>query len=321
MTVLEQRSDRHFVQLDNGMLVLAQRLGTAPVVSAQVWVKTGSIFEQEHVGAGLSHFLEHLASGGTTTTRSEAASNAQLGQMGARTNAATSLDTVRYYIDTTAEHENQAIALLSDWMQNATIPQDEYAREREVIQREFAMGRGEPGRIFWKLTQQARYQHHPARHPTIGYLDEFMAISRDEIADFYQRMYVPNNMVFVVVGDIDPARTVIEVATQWADAEPGSLPEVELPVEAEIVEPITVSATAAIRQPRLRLAWPGTRLAGEGDYALDLLAGVLGKGESSRLKQTVRDDMGLVTSIDAYNLSFAWGEGFFAVDAQLAGAD
>ena len=321
LTLLQQRDDRLVAQLPNRMIVIAQQVPTAPVVSTQVWVKTGSIYEQQHVGAGLSHYLEHLLSGGTTTNRTEAESNAILGRIGAQTNAATSLDTVRYYINTTAEHAPTAIDLLSDWMQNSKITEAEFKREREVILREFSMGQGDPGRIFWKLTQKARYTKHPARHPTIGYVDRFKEITRQELIDFYHRMYVPNNMVFVVTGDIEPTRMVHEVTRRWKDQPTGELPEITFPKESGIDSPRTVEGRADIDRPRVRLAWPGTTLAGEHDYALDLLSVILGQGESSRLKQTVRDKQGLVSSIDAYNASFHWGEGFFGIDANVAAFD
>jgi len=316
--VLQDRPDRLLVELSNGLVVVAAETHTAPIVSAQVWVKTGSIYEQEHTGAGLSHFLEHLISGGSTTTRSEDQSSAILGAIGAQINAATSLDTVHYYVNTASAYTDQAVDLLSDWMQNSIITQKEYQRERSVIQREFEMGQGEPGRIMWKLTQQARYTTHPARHPTIGYLDEFMTISRDEIYDFYKRMYVPNNMVFVVVGDIDRQKVVDQIATAWANAQRQPLPTVRFPIEANTTTPKELETVADIDKPRLRLMWPATRLAGEGDYALDLLAGILGQGESSRLVRTVRDQQRLTNSINAYNASFPWGKGFFGIDAQIA---
>lgn len=317
-TILQQRPDRLVVTLPNRMIIIAQEMPTAPVVSVQTWIKTGSIYEQEHVGAGLSHFLEHLLAGGTTTTRTEEETNAILGRIGAQTNAATSLDTVRYYINTTSDNTATAIDLLSDWMRNSTIGEAEFQRERDVIQREFSMGEGEPGRIFWKLTQQARYTAHPARHPTIGYLDEFLKISRDQIYDFYKRMYAPNNLVFVVAGDIDKQAVVEQVASLWADAQPRELPELSFPAEPEIDQPRTLTGKADIKQPRLRLAWPGTRLAEEGDYALDLLAMVLGQGETSRLVREVRDQQRLANDIGSYNVSFPWGEGYFAVEAEIA---
>ena len=313
--VVSERSDRLVVVLDNRLIVIAQEIHTAPVVSVQAHIKTGSIYEGEHNGAGLSHFLEHLISGGTTSTRAEAESSEMLGRIGAQTNASTGLDTVRYYINTAGEHTDTAIDLISDWMQNSLITQTEYERERDVIQREFEMGRADPGRIFWKLTQQARYTSHPARHPTIGYLDEFLQVSRDEIYAFYKKMYVPNNIVMVVAGDIDKQAVVDRVTERWSAVQQGQLDEVVLPVEREISQAKEMTGHADVRRPRLRLAWPGTRLAAEHDYALDLLGQILGQGELSRLVQTVRNEQQLVTSIDAYNLSFSWGEGFFGVDA------
>lgn len=317
LTIIEDRGDRLIGSLPNGLIVIAQEMRAAPVVSAQVWVKTGSIYEQEHIGAGLSHFLEHLLSGGSTSTRTEDENNRILGQIGAQVNAATGLDTVHYYINTTRPYTRQAVELLSDWMRNSLITQAEYERERSVIQREFEMGEGDPGRIFWKLTQAARYREHPARHPTIGYLPDFLSITRDGIHDFYRRMYVPNNMVFVVAGDIDRHAVARQVAQLWHDAKPGTLPVIALPDEPAIDSPRSAQGYADIRSPRLRLAWPGTRLGAEGDYALDLMAVVLGQGESSRLVRTVRQEQGLVNTIDAYNLSFPWGPGFVGIDAEV----
>ncbi len=315
--VLQERPDRLLAVLPNRMIVAVQELRTAPVVSAQVWVKTGSIYEQEFVGAGLSHFLEHLLAGGSTTTRSEDETNAILGRIGAKTNAATGLDNVHYYIDTTADHADTAIDLLSDWMRNSVISDAEYQRERQVIQREFEHGLGSPGRVFWKLTQQARYRAHPARHPTIGYLQQFLSISRDQIYDFYRRMYVPNNMLFVVVGDVDKHAVLQRIARAWSTDTTGSLPRLSFPVEPELTEPRQYTGVAAITAPKLRLAWPGTQLAERGDYELDLLASILGGGETSRLVRVIRDELQLVNNISAYNASFSWGKGFFGIDADV----
>lgn len=314
--VLDERPDRLIVELPNRMVVVAQELPTSPVVTAQAWVKTGSIFEQEHVGAGLSHFLEHLLAGGTTSSRSEQESNAVLGRIGAQTNAATGLDNVRYYVNTVSEHTDDAIDLVSDWMQNAQINETEYARERTVIQREMEMRNSRPDVVLWKLTQRARYQAHPARDPIIGYLDDFMTITRDEIYDFYKRMYVPNNMVFLVVGDIDKQQVVDRVASLWADVPAGQLPEVSLPIEPPIAEPRSITGHADIDIPKLRVIWPGTKLGAEGDYELDVLSMVLGQGESSRLKRGIRDEQQLATTIGAYNSSSVWTEGYFAVTAE-----
>lgn len=314
--VLDERSDRLIVELPNRMVVIAQELPTSPVVTAQAWVKTGSIFEQEHVGAGLSHFLEHLLAGGSTANRTEQDSNAILGRIGAQTNAATGLDNVRYYVNTVSEHTDDAIGLVSDWMQNALVTDTEFARERSVIQREMEMRNSRPNVVLWKLTQRVRYQVHPARDPIIGYLEDFESITRDEIYDFYKRMYVPNNTVFLVVGDIDKQKVVDRVASLWSDVPAGQLPKVTLPVEPAMNAPRSITGHADIQIPKLRVIWPGTKLSAEGDYELDVLSMILGQGESSRLKRGIRDDQQLATSIGAYNSSSVWTEGYFAITAE-----
>ncbi len=318
MDVLQDNGSRLIAVLPNDMIVVAQEIPTAPVSSAHVWLRAGSIHEDELLGKGVSHYLEHLVSAGSTSTMTEEASNALLGAMGAQTNAATSLGTVRYYINTTSSHTADAIDRLADWVLRAKMDQKEVDREMAVITNEINMGQGDPGRIFWKLTQQTRYQAHPARHPTIGYKDEFLTTTRDEIVSYYQKMYVPNNMVFVVAGDIDRHAVVKQVAELFKDVPARAVPGLEVAVEPEVTAPREVVGYADIQRPRLRMMWPGVKLGADGDYALDLLGSILGRGESSRLVRTIRDQDKLVTSIDAYNASFSFVPGFFGVDAEIA---
>lgn len=313
---MTQPPDRLIVSLPNRMIIIARRLPAAPVVCAQVWTRSGALYEQEHNGKGLSHFLEHLLAGGSTSTRTEDESNVLLGSIGAQTNASTSLDHVHYHINTSAASAGAAIDLLSDWMMNNLVTETEFRRERDVIQREFEMGAAEPARIFWKLTQIARFNRHPARHPVIGYLDEFLSVTRDELYGYYRRMYVPANLIFSVAGDIDPEAVVERISRLWADQPSGEPPVVKFP--RELPPPgSSITGHADIDRPRLRMIWPGTRLGAEGDFALDLLSHILGDGEMSRLVQEIRNERRLATSIDAYNYSPCWAEGFFGVDMIL----
>jgi zinc protease len=130
-------------------------------------------------------------------------------------------------------------------------------------------------------------------------------------------MYVPNNMTFVVTGDVDRKAVVEQIAALWEDASPRDLPALSFPIEPPLTSPREARGVASIRRPRLRLAWPSTRANRPDDYELDLLAGVLGGGEASRLVRGVRDRDQVVTDIQAYNSSFSWGEGFFGIDADV----
>ncbi|MCC5829473.1 MAG: insulinase family protein [Phycisphaeraceae bacterium] len=316
--ILQDRDGRLIAALPNRMIVAIQETRAAPVVSVRMVVKTGSIYEQEFIGAGLSHYLEHLVCGGTTTTRTEAEGARLLSSIGGQINATTGLDRVNYFIHTTRDHAATAIDLVNDWVANCTIDEAEFLREKQVINSEFAMGRGDPGRVLWRNTQQARFQLHPARHPTIGYLDEFNQITREQLIEFFKRMYVPNNMVMVVVGDVDRKAVLEQIAEFWKDRPARDLPTIRFPVEEVAEHTPTQEARADVRATRLRLAWPGTVTNAEHDYALNLLASVLSSGDASRLVRSIRDEQRLVNTISAGNISFSWGEGFFSVDAELA---
>jgi len=95
--------------LDNGLTVLIEENHANPVVAAEVFVRTGSIYEQEYLGSGISHFFEHIIHGGTTSTRSEAESHRLLEGIGDNSNAYTTVDHTAYYINTTTEHWRTAL--------------------------------------------------------------------------------------------------------------------------------------------------------------------------------------------------------------------
>ena len=320
--ILQQTPDRIIAVLPNRLVVVAQELKASPVVSANVFVKAGSIYEQEFLGQGVSHALEHLVSGGTTTTRAETESNALLSKMGAQVNAATSLNQVRYFINTTKGHTEEAVDLLSDWVARNAVNEHEFEREKTVIHSEFAMGRGQPNRVMWKVTQAARWSQHPAGIPTIGYLEEFDKLTRDDLKRYYDRRYVPNNMVMVVAGDIDKLAIIKQVANTWKDIPAREIPAIDMPVEPELTldQPRLLAKAAPVAHPQVRMFWPSTKLGDEHDYALDLLGGVLGQMESSRLTQSLRNEKRLVNSISAFNFSTGYTRGFFGVDYELSDA-
>ena len=88
-------------------------------------------------------------------------------------------------------------------MMNSTLPEDEYVKEQEVIRREFAMGFDDPGRQSSQLMLRTVFSESPFRHPVIGYLDVYNKLKRDDVMAYYKTRYAPNNLTFVVAGDVD----------------------------------------------------------------------------------------------------------------------
>ena len=131
--------------LSNGLTVIVQEDRSAPVASVQAWCGTGSVDENEHLGAGLSHILEHMLFKGTKTNPANAIAQ-KIQNVGGYINAYTSFDRTVFWIDVPKDGTSVALDVLSDAMMNSTLPAEEYAKEQEVIRREFAMGMDDPDR-------------------------------------------------------------------------------------------------------------------------------------------------------------------------------
>src|SRR6266436_196681 len=131
--------------LPDGLTVIVQEDHTSPVASVQAWCATGSINEDERLGAGLSHILEHMLFKGTKTQSSNAIAQ-KIQDVGGYINAYTSFDRTVFWIDVPKDGAQTALAVLSDAMMNSTLPPEEYAKEQEDIPREFAMGLDDPDR-------------------------------------------------------------------------------------------------------------------------------------------------------------------------------
>jgi zinc protease len=301
--------------LPNGLTIIVQTDRSAPVASVQAWCGTGSIDEGRHLGAGLSHILEHMLFKGTKTrTTNEIARTVQ--DEGGYITAYTSFDRTVYWIDVPKEGVGSALDVLADAMMNSTLPPQEYNKEQEVIRREFAMGNDDPDRMMGQLMFKTAYQRHPYRLPVIGEIQIFDQLRQEHVLDYYRARYVPNNLTFVVVGDVDAGQIHAQLEKYFTDYPARSLEPVYVPQEPlqqgrrEAHEEFPTELT------RLALAWHVPELTHPDVPALDLLSTILGDGRSSRLYRKVREEAGLVFGISAF--SYTPGDpGVLGIDATL----
>jgi zinc protease len=303
--------------LENGLTVLIEENHANPVVSVQVFVRAGSIYEQEFLGSGLSHFFEHIIHGGTTTTRSEAESRRLLEAIGNNSNAYTTTDHTAYYINTTPEHWTTALELLADWMLHSTIAEEEFVREKGVVQRELEQGLDNPRRVLFQTVSETRFKVHPARYPVIGYKELVQQVSRDDLVTYYQRMYAPNNMILVVVGDVQTAQALEHIRTAFATGERRLVPTISLPEEPPQVGKRTAVKEMAIAQAHISLSFRTVPLTHPDLYPLDVLSYILSNGNSSRLVKHIKDEQQLVYNISSSSFTPAYAPGSLAVWATL----
>ncbi len=320
--VLPSRPGDLFVQLRNGLTVLIRETHTSRVVSCQVLVKAGSINEEEHFYGGLSHYLEHIVSGGTTSKLTEGEIKEVLRSLGGASNAYTSYDRTVYFINTTAEHYKTALGLLISYVTDCQFAENEYRREKPVIQQEFKLGENSVSRQLWYLFMKTAYQRHPIRHPVIGYEDVFVTITRGQLMDYYRRQYAPHNVVVALVGALKPFEALEEVIKLVKDfkrvsQKPSVLPEEPLQVGPRWVE----REFPPTQLTRMHVGFPSVSLESPDLYPLDVLAIILGRGRTSRLYTTIKDRRKLVLSIDSSNWTPHYARGIFIISMALRYAD
>ena len=292
------------VILPNGLTVLLKRDTSTAVASVQVWVKTGSIHEEGCLGAGLSHFLEHMLFKGTER-RSGRELTTTVQAHGGYLNAYTTFDRTVYYIDLPAEHAPVAVDVLADAVLHSTLPADEVVRERDVILREIDMGQDDPDHRLGEALFATAFREHPYRHPVIGHRDLFAAVTRDELLAYYRARYVPNNLVLVAVGAFDPAALREAIDRHFGSVPRGRLAPVTVPGEPLQLARRELHRFEDVELTRADLGWQIPGLAHPDAPALDVLSLILGGGDSSILWQSVREKARLVHAIDAH----AWNPG------------
>jgi zinc protease len=298
---------------DNGLTLIVEEDRSAPVASVQAWCGTGSIHEGEKMGAGLSHILEHMLFKGTEK-RPPGEIAKQVQNRGGYINAYTSFDRTVYWIDVPKEGASDAVAILADAMQNATLPEEEYTKEQEVIRREFAMGFDDPGRQSSQLMLDTVFTTSPFRHPVIGYLDVYNKLTRQDVLNYYKSRYVPNNLTFVVVGDVDAATIHKELGELFDSAPRKALEPLYVATEPPQMGRREVHEEFPTELSRLSMSWRVPGVTNSDTPALEILGEILGSGASSRLNREVRERKQIAHSAGAGMFSLQ-SEGVFLMQA------
>lgn len=289
-------------RLENGLVLILREDHSAPVVSAQAWCQTGSIHEQQKLGSGVSHVLEHMLFKGTVI-RGPGRIDQEVQEAGGAMNAYTSFDRTVYYINVPSSGGRIAIDILCDIMQHATLPADELEKEKQVILREMDMNQDDPGRRSSRRLFETAYTVSHYRYTVIGYPDIYLELGPQDIQAYYRERYAPNNIFLVVAGDFHADEVEAQVLEAFAQTKARTLIPVYLPIEPPQIAERQVIEEAPIELCHFHYCWHVPDLRHPDVPVLDVLATLLGGGRSSRLYQQVREKAGLVQSVDAWMYS------------------
>lgn len=189
--------------LPNGMQVFVLENHRAPVVSLNIVVKVGSMYEDEHIN-GISHFFEHLFFRGTPRRTGEQFKR-EIEALGGQTNAKTTKDLTHFYINLPSIYTRNGLDILSDALENTKLAPAEVDEERKAVLQEYRIGMESPGAILQNDLYALAFQKHPYRFPIIGTEKTIKGMTIQDFVDFKRRYYIPKRTTLIIVGDVTPA--------------------------------------------------------------------------------------------------------------------
>ncbi len=303
--------------LPNGLTIIAEQM-PIDAVNLNLWVKTGSAMESDAIN-GMAHFLEHMIFKGTQKLISGEFER-RIEERGAVTNAATSQDYTHYYTTTAPKDFAELAPLQIDVVCNPSIPDDAFERERLVVLEEIRRSEDNPRRRIYRHAMETAFDSLPYRRAVLGPEAVISQVKPQQMRDFHAHWYQPQSITAVAVGNLPVEELVEIIAEEFSKNHQQTInkltPIAAIPEPAftQVVRREFVDET--LQQARLVIMWrvPGLIELDE-TYALDVLAGILGHGRTSRLVRDLREERGLVSSVSVSNMSNLL-QGVFSISAK-----
>ena len=301
--------------LDNGLTVILDSDSSAPVISTQIWVETGSIHEGEFMGAGISHLLEHMVFKGTKSFSGDELSEVVLAA-GGQWNAYTTFDRTVYYIDGPADSTDIFLKALTEMVFHPSFPEDEFEKEKDVIRREIDMGLDDPGSRSSRLLFSSALPRDGRAQPVIGHLDLFNLLSHQDMVDYHHNRYTTENAFISISGDFEKSEMLEKLNTLTAELKRSFTKPAIPSIEPSQLGRRSATDSFAIPATKLTLAWQTVGLSHPDSAALDILSTILGGGRSSRLYQNIREKQDICLHIGSWSWITQSPLGLFCVSAE-----
>lgn len=290
--------------LDNGLQVIFHVDRSDPVVAVALTSHVGSAREIEN-RTGFAHLFEHLL-----FLESENLGKGGLDKMSARiggsgANGSTSRDRTNYFQTVPKDALEKMIWAEADKLGFFinTVTEPVLAKEKQVVKNEKRQGvDNQPyGHTFYVIDKNLYPKGHPYNWQVIGSLEDLQNATLQDVKDFYNKWYVPNNVTLTIAGDFDVAKAKEWVSKYFGDIKRGgAIPKMEK-------QPVTLTETKKIyyednfaTAPQLTLTWPSVYEYHTDSYALEVLATYLSKGKKAPLYQILVADKKLTDAVQVF---------------------
>lgn len=288
-----------FFTAPGGLRLIVEELPHTYSVSVGCFIAAGARHEAP-ARSGAAHFIEHMLFKGSRSYPNARLISQAVEGVGGLLNASTAYESTVYYAKVATIHFDRALDLLGDMLLRPLFDLNEIEKERRVIIEELRGLQDAPGDWVHELLQQTMWAHSPLGRDIAGSVETVSALSRNDLAEFWQRHYNRANMVISVSGNISAARVFDSVGATFASLADG-------PPTAPQLRPVPVTGprltllSRDTEQGNFCLGLPGLSYNDPDRRPLQVLDSILGGGMSSRLFQLLREEHGLAYHVGSYH--------------------
>lgn len=281
--------------LDNGLEVITDYMPSVETVCLGVWNDVGSRHEEKKIN-GIAHLLEHMVFKGTPNKNALDIAR-MVDDRGAHINAYTSKENTAYYIRSLAEHADFSLELIADIIQNPLFPEDELEREKGVVIQEIGMYQDTPDDLVFDDFSLQAYGDSAFGRNILGPVETVRSLTSTDLKEYLTRFYNTSSMKVVAAGNVDHDAFCKQVKTLFK-ALPSSTKKNRY--DQARYQGGIYKHEKDLEQTHMIIGYESCCYTDDDYPATQLLASILGGGDSSRIYQEVREKRGLAYSTYAY---------------------
>jgi zinc protease len=293
------------ITLPNGLGLVVVEDKRLPLISFRLAFRSGDADDPDSQ-PGLSDMMASLLTEGTQTRTSRQIAE-EVERFGATLAVGSSSDFTTVAASTISVFADEILDLIADVTMNPSFPQNEVDLARENTKQLLIQQRAQPTFLASERLSQVLFGKHPYSRlsPTPEMLD---AMTRDDLIKFHAATYIPNNAVFMVVGDVDREAIMARIEKVFADWQPGAMPDLRVPsLPPRSRREIFVVDRPGSAQSNIVIANEGITRTNSDYFPLLLMHTIVGANASSRLFMNLREEKGYTygayTNLDARRLA------------------
>lgn len=271
---------------DNGLKAICLKKSGAPIVSIQVWYRTGSIHEYDGI-RGISHVIEHMMFRGSAKFKSEEHAN-RINAVGGHSNAFTAEDMTVYMNSVPGKSLEMVLEMEADRMDELRLDEELFKTERKVIIEEYHTYMNNPLTKSFLEFRQEFFRDHPYEISPLGKLNDLQSLVVGKCREYYHKWYSPDNAVLVIVGDFDENSIFDKIKKYFGDKKPVRAVDNDRQVYVENKNMAhRMNRRVEFDVPILIVGFPAPPSSHEDAVPMEILQLVLSGGESSRLHRDI----------------------------------